>query len=102
MITVIAEIKTKPGHRETVLKAIEKLIPLVLAEEGCGEYMPMIDSHTQAPWQKLSPDSVFMLEKWESQAHLEKHLDIAHMHKHRDTIKDSVVGVTIHVLGNAL
>ncbi|AEF47470.1 antibiotic biosynthesis monooxygenase [Serratia plymuthica] len=102
MITVIAEIKTKPGHRETVLKAIEKLIPLVLAEEGCGEYTPMIDSHTQAPWQKLSPDSVFMLEKWESQAHLEKHLDIAHMHKHRDTIKDSVVGVTIHVLGNAL
>lgn len=102
MITVIAEIKTKPGHRETMLKAIEKLIPLVLAEEGCGEYTPMIDSHTQAPWQKLSPDSVFMLEKWESQAHLEKHLDIAHMHKHRDTIKDSVVGVTIHVLGNAL
>ncbi|VEA68085.1 Probable quinol monooxygenase ygiN [Serratia plymuthica] len=102
MITVIAEIKTKPGHRETVLKAIEKLIPLVLAEEGCGEYTPMIDSHTQAPWQKLSPDSVFMLEKWESQAHLEKHLDIAHMHKHRDTIKDSVLGVTIHVLGNAL
>lgn len=102
MITVIAEIKTKPGHRETVLKAIEKLIPLVLAEEGCGEYTPMIDSHTQAPWQKLSPDSVFMLEKWESQAHLEKHLDIAHMHKHRDTIKDSVVGVTIHVLGNVL
>ena len=102
MITVIAEIKTKPGHRETVLKAIEKLIPLVLAEEGCGEYTPMIDSHTQAPWQKLSPDSVFMLEKWESQAHLEKHLDIAHMHKHRDTIKDSVVGVTFHVLGNAL
>lgn len=85
-----------------MLKAIEKLIPLVLAEEGCGEYTPMIDSHTQAPWQKLSPDSVFMLEKWESQAHLEKHLDIAHMHKHRDTIKDSVVGVTIHVLGNAL
>jgi len=45
---------------------------------------------------------VFMLEKWASQAHLEKHLDIAHMHQHRDTIKDSVLGVTIHVLGNAL
>lgn len=102
MITVIAEIKTKPGHRETVLKAIEKLIPQVLAEDGCSEYTPMIDSHTQAPWQKLSPDSVFMLEKWASQAHLEKHLDIAHMHQHRDTIKDSVLGVTIHVLGNAL
>lgn len=40
MITVIAEIKVKPGHRATVLQAIEKLVPLVLAEEGCGEYTP--------------------------------------------------------------
>lgn len=71
MITVIAEIKVKPGHRATVLLAIEKLVPLVLAEEGCGEYTPMVDSNTQAPWQKRSPDSVFMLEKWESMAHLE-------------------------------
>ena len=49
MITVIAEIKVKPGHRATVLQAIEKLVPLVLAEEGCGEYTPMVDSHTHAP-----------------------------------------------------
>ncbi|CAI0802010.1 putative quinol monooxygenase [Serratia ficaria] len=102
MITVIAEIKTKPGQRETVLKAIEKLVPLVLAEDGCGEYTPMVDSHTQAPWQKLSPDSVFMLEKWQSQAHLEKHLQIDHMLKHRDVIKDSVLDTTIYVLDNAL
>ncbi|OZT18309.1 putative quinol monooxygenase, partial [Serratia marcescens] len=55
MITVIAEIKVKPGHRATVLQAIEKLVPLVLAEDGCGEYTPMVDSNTQAPWQKRSP-----------------------------------------------
>ncbi|HGM6986621.1 TPA: putative quinol monooxygenase [Serratia marcescens] len=102
MITVIAEIKVKPGHRATVLQAIEKLVPLVLTEEGCGEYTPMVDSHTQAPWQKLSPDSVFMLEKWQSQAHLEKHLQIDHMLKHRETIKDYVLGTEIYVLENAL
>lgn len=101
MITVIAEIKAKPGQRETVLKAIEKLIPAVLAEDGCGGYQPMVDVNTQAPWQKLSPDSVFMLEKWQSQAHLEKHLQMDHMHKHRETIKDCVLGTTIYVLDNA-
>lgn len=101
MITVIAEIKTQPGQRAAVLKAIEKLIPAVLAEEGCGGYQPMIDVNTQAPWQKLSPDSVFMLEKWQSQAHLEKHLQMEHMLKHRETIKDCVLGTTIYVLDNA-
>ncbi|WP_419685920.1 putative quinol monooxygenase [Serratia marcescens] len=102
MITVIAEIKVKPGHRATVLQAIEKLMPLVLAEEGCGEYTPMIDSRTQAPWQKRSPDSVFMLEKWQSLAHLEKHLQIDHMLKHRETIKGYVLGTELYVLENAL
>lgn len=102
MITVIAEIKIKPGQRATVLKAIEKLIPSVLAEEGCGSYRPVIDANTQAPWQKLSPDSIFMLEEWQSQAHLEKHLQMDHMLKHRETIKDYVLATTIYVLDNAL
>lgn len=101
MITVIAEIKVKPGHRATVLQAIEKLVPLVLAEEGCGEYTPMVDSHTQAPWQKLSPDSVFML-KMAKPGASGKHLQIEHMLKHRETIKDYVLGTEIYVLENAL
>lgn len=98
MITVIAEIRTRPGHREEVLQAIEKLLPAVLAEEGCGGYQPMIDADTQAPWQKRSPDSIFMLEKWQSQAHLEQHLQMDHMHQHREAIKDSVLDTTIYVL----
>ncbi|QHB33989.1 hypothetical protein F0T03_18715 [Yersinia canariae] len=36
MITVFAEIRVKPGRRQAVLDAIEKLIPAVLAEEGYG------------------------------------------------------------------
>ncbi|AGB84181.1 Probable quinol monooxygenase ygiN [Serratia rubidaea] len=102
MITVIAEIKVKPGHRETVLKAIEKLIPSVLAEEGCGGYQPLVDIKAQVPWKQSLPDSVFMLEKWESIAHLEKHLEMEHMHRHRATIKDSVLDVNIQVLEEAL
>jgi quinol monooxygenase YgiN len=101
MITVIAEIRTKPGHRESVLRAIEKLVPKVLAEEGCGGYLPLIDFNAQVPWQKTAPDSIFMLETWESMAHLEKHLDIEHMHQHRAVIQDSVVDVNVQILDNA-
>ncbi|EFE96532.1 putative quinol monooxygenase [Serratia odorifera] len=102
MITVIAEIKVKPGHRESVLQAIEKLIPSVLAEDGCGGYQPMIDHNAQLPWKQTVPDSIFMLEKWASLAHLEKHLEMEHMHRHRATIKDSVLGINIQVLEAAL
>ncbi|HDL7645128.1 TPA: antibiotic biosynthesis monooxygenase [Yersinia enterocolitica] len=101
MITVFAEIKVKPGRRQAVLNAIEKLIPAVLAEEGCGGYVPMIDVPTQLDWQKNSPDSIFMLEKWQSVHYLELHLQMEHMHQHREVIKDDVLDVNIHILDNA-
>ncbi|WP_199780940.1 antibiotic biosynthesis monooxygenase, partial [Cronobacter malonaticus] len=37
MLTVIAEIRTRPGahHRQAVLDEFKKIIPAVLAEAGC-------------------------------------------------------------------
>ena len=37
MITVIAEIRTRPGqhHRQAVLDQFAKIVPTVLKEEGC-------------------------------------------------------------------
>ncbi|MDR3426167.1 MULTISPECIES: putative quinol monooxygenase [Silvimonas] len=102
MITVIAEIKTRPGQRATVLQAIDKLIPLVLAEDGCSGYLPLVDVATELPWQHTAPDSIFMLEYWESVSHLEKHLAVEHMKKHAAAVKDMVDGVSIHVLDKAL
>ncbi|CNK49780.1 putative quinol monooxygenase [Yersinia alsatica] len=101
MITVFAEIKVKPGRRQAVLQAIEKLQPAVLAEEGCGGYAPMIDAPTQLDWQKKSPDSIFMMEKWQSVQHLEQHLQMEHMHQHREVVKDDVLDVMIYILDNA-
>lgn len=98
MLTVIAEICIKPGRRPAVLAAIKQLIPLVLAEEGCGSYQPLTDYQAQLPWKQHSPDSVFMVEHWESLRHLEDHLQAAHMEAHRAVIKDDVVDVKIFVL----
>ncbi|RWR01401.1 quinol monooxygenase [[Pantoea] beijingensis] len=101
MLTVIAEICVKPGRREHVLAAIEKLIPSVLQEEGCGRYDALVDHNAQVPWKQHSPDSIFMLETWESLRHLEHHQQIAHMEAHRANIKDDVLDVKIFVLDAA-
>jgi quinol monooxygenase YgiN len=88
----------KPGRRQVVLDAINKLIPTVLEEVGCHQYDALIDHQAQVPWKQNSPDSIFMLEQWESLRHLEQHQQMSHMESHRALIKDEVVDVKILVL----
>ncbi|WP_380180139.1 putative quinol monooxygenase [Kalamiella sp. sgz302252] len=98
MLTVIAEICVRPGRRNAVMQAIEKVIPTVLEEEGCGSYRMLVDHQAQVPWKQNSPDSVFMVEQWDSLRHLEQHQQAAHMEQHRSYIKDDVLDVRIFVL----
>jgi len=98
MLTVVAELCVKPGRRQAVLDAVKKLIPQVLAEDGCHQYDALVDHQAQVPWKQNSPDSIFMLEQWESLRHLEQHQQMPHMDAHRATIKDDVVDVKILVL----
>ena len=98
MLTVVAEICVKPGRRQVVLKAIQQLIPTVLDEEGCHQYDALLDHQAQMPWKHNSPDSIFMLEQWDSLRHLEQHQQMPHMEKHRERIKDDVIDVKILVL----
>ena len=98
MLTVVAEICIKPGRRAVVLEAIHHLIPTVLQEEGCHQYDALVDHQAQVPWKHNSPDSIFMLEQWDSLRHLEQHQQMPHMDAHRATIKDDVGAVKILVL----
>ncbi len=98
MLVVIAEICLRPGRREQVMKAIERITPVVLAEEGCGKYQMLVDHVSPVPWKQHSPDSVFMLEHWKSLRHLDKHQQATHMEAHRTNIKDDVQEVKIFVL----
>lgn len=98
MLTVIAEICVKPGRRTAVLQAIETVTPTVLQEEGCGSYQALTDYKAQVPWKQHSPDSIFMVEHWDSLRHLEKHQQADHMETHRARIKEDVVDVKIFVL----
>lgn len=98
MLTVVAELCVKPGRRQAVLDAVKKLIPQVLAEEGCHQYDALLDHQAQVPWKQNSPDSIFMLEQWETLRHLEQHQQMPHMDAHRAIIKDDLVDVKILVL----
>ena len=96
MITVIAEIRTRPGqhHRQAVLDQFAKIVPTVLKEEGCHGYAPMVDCAAGVSFQ----DSIVMIEQWESIAHLEAHLQTPHMKAYSEAVKGDVLEMNIRIL----
>lgn len=100
MITVIAEIRTRPGlhHRQAVLDQFAKIIPVVLREQGCHSYAPMVDYASGASFQTTVPDSIVVVEQWQSVAHLEAHLATSHMEAWREAIKDDILETRIRIL----
>jgi quinol monooxygenase YgiN len=102
MIHVIAVIELNPGTRDAFLAEFHRLVPLVLAEEGCLEYGPTIDEPTGISAQPPArPDTVVILEKWESVDHLKAHLAAPHMESYRPRVRDLVKSTTLHVLSPA-
>lgn len=64
MLTVIAEIRTRPGqhHRQAVLDQFAKIIPTVLQEAGCHGYAPLVDHAAGVSFQTTAPT----LSSWSS------------------------------------
>ena len=99
MICVIATIETAAGRRDDLLAVLQTLVPKVLAEKGCIEYAPMIDTPSgigvQGP---IRPNVVTMVEKWQSLAALEAHLNMPHMATFFAQTADMGLSLTIQVL----
>ena len=98
MIHVIAIITAKPGKRSEVLAAMRANRPAVLAEKGCIEYGPAVDAEGIGFSAKLGPDTVVMVEKWETPDDLKAHAVAPHMKEYGAKTKDLVATRTIHVL----
>jgi len=99
MIHVLATVELQPGKREEFLAAFHRVVPLVLAEEGCLEYGPTVDATTDLlPAGTARPDVVVVVEKWSSLDALRSHMTAAHMTDYRAQVKSLVTGTRLQIL----
>jgi quinol monooxygenase YgiN len=96
MIHVIAVITAKPGQREAVLEKFRANIPAVLAEQGCIEYVPVVDAPGFPA--VAGADSFIVVEKWESPEALKAHAAAPHMAAYGAATKEMVASRAIHVM----
>jgi len=99
MIYVIARVEVPGGRRDDFLAEFGKVVPKVLAEEGCIEYGPWVDVPTNIEIQGPERnDTVVSVEKWESLEALEAHLIAPHMIEFRKVIEDLRLRITLEIL----
>lgn len=99
MITVIATIHLHPGHREAFINAFKDNVPAVLAEDGCIQYEPVVDTASGLDIQPpLRENTVTVVEKWASLPALMAHLKAPHMDTYREVVKDMVDSVELNVM----
>ena len=99
MIRVVAVITANPGRREELLAAFRANVPNVHAEKGCIEYAGHIDAASVGPFQaEFGPDSLVVLESWESPEALRDHVAAPHMKTYAQRTKDLIASRAIHVL----
>ncbi len=99
MLHVLAFITAKPGMRDAVLKEFRANVPAVHAEEGCLEYVPVIDVPGFGPPQTdIGPDTFVVVEKWASAEALRAHSKAPHMQTYATTTADMIERRIVHVL----
>lgn len=102
MIHVIATISVKSGRRDAFLAEFHRVVPAVLAEDGCLAYGPAVDVASGIPIQPAPrADVVVVIEQWRDLPALQAHLVAPHMAGYRERVKDLVAGVQLQVLSPA-
>jgi quinol monooxygenase YgiN len=101
MLHVVAIITTQPGKRSQVLDKFRANVPNVLAEAGCVEYRPTIDSDVPG-LATFGPDTFVVIEKWESAAALAAHMKAPHMAAYAAATRDFIATRSVHALVSAM
>ncbi len=99
MIHVLATIELVAGGREAFLTEFHKIVPAVLAEEGCLDYGPTVDLPTDIPAQgPPRADTVVIVERWQDLKSLQAHLTAPHMVEYRPRVKPLIVRSHLQIL----
>jgi len=101
MIAVIASITVKVEEKARFIEIFNKNVANVLKEDGCIEYVPMVDAHSGILIQEKDETIVTVVEKWASIEALQAHIKVPHMDAYREQVADVVQHVTLKVLENA-
>lgn len=102
MIHVIATIFVREGVRDEYLQAIADITQAVRAESGCIEYDPVIDVESGIETQLLDPNSVVIVEKWDSLDALHIHRSAPHLVKFKEETSDLVEGMSLRIFSSVL
>ncbi len=99
MICVLATIEVVEGRMGDFLEVFQGLAPKVQAEQGCLEYAPWVDLPTEIGGQPAArPNTVTIVEKWESVEALERHLMAPHMVEFRKVTGSMRTGSELRLL----
>lgn len=99
MINVVAVISAKPGMRDKILAHFNANVPAVRAEKGCIEYGAAVDAPDAPGFQdKMGPDTLVVIEKWESMQALTDHASAPHVATYRANTKDLIASRKVHIL----
>ncbi len=101
MIHVIASIRVKAGKTAAFLEVFKSIVPSVMKEKGCIEYVPAVDIPAGLQPQLLDENVVTIIEKWESLGALRDHLEAPHMLSYRERVVGIVEEVSLKVLTEA-
>ena len=87
MVHVIVTMQVAAGRMEEFIAAARGLAALVRAEAGCLQYDYTVDTASPLPIQEpLDDHRVTLIERWESAAALEAHLQAPHMKQYGPTL----------------
>jgi len=86
-LSVVATISAKPEFRAEVRQALETIVPPSRAEAGCLQY----DLHVA----RNNPDNFVMIERWQDDATLDRHLATPHFAALGAALDGRVSGVDI-------
>ena len=101
MIHVIASVRVRPDALDEYIARVKENLPNVLAEPGCIEYSPCVDSDMGWKTQSLDPQRMTVVEKWESMEALQAHSRAPHMATFRKSAGHLVEDLTLQVLETA-
>jgi len=90
VLTCVAKIKAKPESENLVKSELMKLIEPTRNEDGCLTY----DMHVE-----INDSSIFVFyENWETEAHLDRHIESKHVRNCYDSIGDMLESVEVYRL----